>query len=79
MDTSQSLVLVYHPKSSHITSATYDPSTQILSTTFHNNRTYQHVIPPLVWENFQRYRSAGEYFHGIIRKYPQPPLSQPPK
>lgn len=60
-----------NPKSSHIRSYSYDPAAKSLTVDFHNGKTYTHVgVPPEAYENMQRYRSAGEFYHGVIRRYP---------
>ena len=67
----------FSPKSSHILSAEYEPSTRAVIVTFHNNSRYLYSgVLPEAWENWQRYRSAGEYFQAIIRRYPSTKLDR---
>ena len=61
----------FKPKSKHIREASYDPATRTVLVTFHNGVRYQHRgVPQEAWDNWGRYRSAGEFYHGVIRRYP---------
>lgn len=58
------------PKSKHIRSYTYDPQTKQLAVEFHNGKVYTHAgVPAEAFENMQKYRSAGEFYHGVIKRY----------
>lgn len=63
-------MITVNPKSNHIREYSYDPASKQLSVQFHNGRTYTHVgVPQEAFDNMQRYRSAGEFYHGVIKRY----------
>ena len=63
-------VFTYMPKqSSHVKQAVYDDSEKTLSVTFHNGKVYSYGdVPQEAYDNMVKYRSAGEFFQGVIRR-----------
>ena len=56
-------------KSHHIEKAVYDPDKKIVHVTFKNGKTYPYVdVPQEAFTNWMKYRSAGEFFHGVIKR-----------
>lgn len=70
--------LKFAPKSKHIREATYDPDSRSLIVTFHNGSRYGYSgVPMEAWTNWQKYtRSAGEFFSGVIKRYPATKLGK---
>ena len=59
------------PKSPHVLYYEYDPATKLMTVAFHNGKTYTHAnVPSEAFTNMQRYRSAGEFYHAVIKRYP---------
>ena len=63
-------VFKYTPKiSSHIQQAEYDDATKTLAVTFKTGKTYNYGgVPQEAYDNLTKYRSAGEFVQGVIRK-----------
>lgn len=62
--------LIYEPKSSHMKRAEYDPEARTLSVTFLTDKTYTHInVPRETFENFQKFPSAGKFYHQVIKKF----------
>ena len=63
-------MLSFQPKSSHIRGVQYDEATRRLSVEFHKGDVWHYEgVPHEAYVNFTRYRSAGEFFHGVIRRH----------
>lgn len=56
------------PASSNVSQATYEPSAQELTVTFHDGRSYKYfAVPVTVWQGLQHAASAGSYVARQIR------------
>ena len=61
---------IFKPKSSHIREVGYDDASRSMAVKFHNGKVYTHLgVPPEAFVNMQKYRSAGEFYHRIIKRY----------
>jgi hypothetical protein len=60
------------PSSSHIASASFDPSTDTLTIEFADGRTYDYLnVPVQVYRDLTLAASVGSYFHRHVRnRYP---------
>ena len=64
------MLMKFEPKSSHLRKVEYDPERKELTVHFHNGSEYRYVgFPMAAYENFQKYRSAGEFLHGVVKLY----------
>lgn len=64
------MIHTFEPKSSHIRKVTYDTDRLTMAVTFHDGRTYEHKVPEQVYENMTKYRSSGEFYHRVLKRYP---------
>lgn len=56
--------------SQNIGSAHYDNTQRTLLVRFKNGQWYQHVnVPPEVAQNWEKYRSPGEFYHLVVKRY----------
>lgn len=63
--------LQFAKPSNNIDSAYYDNSTRTLLVRFKNGQWYQHYTVPLeAVQNWEKYRSPGEFYHLVMKRYP---------
>lgn len=56
--------------STHLTGFDYDPGSKLVTVAFKSGRSYTHAgVPAEAIANFARYRSPGQFYHGVIKKY----------
>lgn len=68
------------PESSNITEYTYDSERRRLTVIFRNGWRYVHAgVPAEAFANMRKYRSAGEFYHSVIRLYRVYSKEAPPK
>lgn len=62
----------FHPDlSSHVQGFDYDAKTRLLTVSFKGGKSYSHSgVPQEAVDNFAKYRSPGEFYHGVVKNYP---------
>jgi len=65
------MAMKFTPKSSHLTGVEYDPATRALLVTFKNGSRHLHSgVPQEAYDNFAKYRSAGQFYHYLAKLHP---------
>lgn len=60
----------FEPKSSHIRRVEYDAAKKELFVRFSNGSLYRYDnVPHEAFDNFERFRSAGEFHATVIKRY----------
>lgn len=61
-------LITVRPESSNIAEYSYDDQKRTLRVRFKNGNRYTHGgISDQLFQNMRKYRSAGEFYHGLIR------------
>lgn len=72
--------LSFEPKSSHLSRVEYDPEAKHLFVTFLNGASYRYDgFPREAYDNFAKYRSAGEFHARVVKRYKTVRLDTPKK
>ena len=64
-------LLFFEPKSSgHIARVEYFPGWNRIVVNFKNGESWAHYgVPFEAYRNFSKYHSAGQFYHGVIKRY----------